>query len=270
MDRAYRFHDRRVARALSSLADEVDVVHAWPKAASRTFAAARSLGIPCLREVPNTPHGLRIRRRRPRGVEARRRRGRRPLAHVRPAGARAGGAGVRARRRPAGPVRVRPTDVRRPRRSGREARPARYGFDEARFPAPTAESGAIRPRAEALFVGSCEPRKGLHYALQAWLASGAAETGRFVVCGRFVPGYREAVEQWLRASERRRARLRRRPRRADARERRLRVPLGRGGKRARDLRGAGVGLRARRLGRDRRPGRCSGAGSCSRAGTWRR
>ncbi len=41
------------------------------------------------------------------------------------------------------------------------------------------------------------PGKGLHYALQAWLASGAAESGRFVVCGGFVPGYREAVAEWL-------------------------------------------------------------------------
>ncbi len=49
----------------------------------------------------------------------------------------------------------------------------------------------------ALFVGSCEPRKGLHYALQAWIDSGAAETGRFVICGNFVPGYREVVAKWL-------------------------------------------------------------------------
>jgi glycosyltransferase involved in cell wall biosynthesis len=46
-------------------------------------------------------------------------------------------------------------------------------------------------------MGRCEPRKGLHYALQAWIESGAAERGRFVVCGAFVPGYRERLGRWL-------------------------------------------------------------------------
>jgi glycosyltransferase involved in cell wall biosynthesis len=48
-----------------------------------------------------------------------------------------------------------------------------------------------------VFVGRCEPRKGLHYALESWIASGAAERGTFVVCGRFYPGYRELLEPLL-------------------------------------------------------------------------
>ena len=42
----------------------------------------------------------------------------------------------------------------------------------------------------AVFVGRCEPRKGLHYALEAWIESGAAERGTFTICGNFYPGYR--------------------------------------------------------------------------------
>ena len=50
----------------------------------------------------------------------------------------------------------------------------------------------------AVFVGRCEPRKGLHYALEAWIESGAAERGTFTICGNFYPGYREVLEPMLR------------------------------------------------------------------------
>jgi hypothetical protein len=46
-------------------------------------------------------------------------------------------------------------------------------------------------------VGRCEPRKGLHYALQGWLASGAAERGTFTICGDFYPGYDRVLGHWL-------------------------------------------------------------------------
>ncbi len=49
---AYAWHDRVTARAVQRR--EVDVVHAWPLAARRTFAAAAARGIPAVREVPNT------------------------------------------------------------------------------------------------------------------------------------------------------------------------------------------------------------------------
>jgi glycosyltransferase involved in cell wall biosynthesis len=47
------------------------------------------------------------------------------------------------------------------------------------------------------FVARCEPRKGLHYALQAWHASGAAASGKFLIAGTFVPGYRELLTPLL-------------------------------------------------------------------------
>ena len=48
-----------------------------------------------------------------------------------------------------------------------------------------------------IFVGGCAPRKGLHYALQAWLASSACHTGRLLIVGAFVPGYRERLASML-------------------------------------------------------------------------
>ena len=35
-----------------------------------------------------------------------------------------------------------------------------------------------------MFLGRGQPRKGLHYALRAWIASSASESGRFLVYGR--------------------------------------------------------------------------------------
>ena len=72
-----------------------------------------------------------------------------------------------------------------------------YGFDPARFPAPEASRNGAPPGLRALFAGSCEPRKGLHYALQAWVGSGAAERGTFTICGAFYPGYDDALAEWL-------------------------------------------------------------------------
>ena len=48
-----------------------------------------------------------------------------------------------------------------------------------------------------VFVGRCEPRKGLHYALEAWHRAGVPAHGRFVICGAYVPGYREVLARWL-------------------------------------------------------------------------
>jgi glycosyltransferase involved in cell wall biosynthesis len=45
-----------------------------------------------------------------------------------------------------------------------------------------------------VFLGRCEPRKGLHHALRAWQAAGVGERGgRFLIGGAFVPGYRELL-----------------------------------------------------------------------------
>jgi glycosyltransferase involved in cell wall biosynthesis len=48
-----------------------------------------------------------------------------------------------------------------------------------------------------LFVGGAAPRKGLHYALEAWLRSSASHKGKFIVVGAFVPGYAEKLSAML-------------------------------------------------------------------------
>jgi glycosyltransferase involved in cell wall biosynthesis len=56
---------------------------------------------------------------------------------------------------------------------------------------PDVRIGETPPKLRVAFVGMCEPRKGLHYALDAWIASPAAMRGEFYICGKFIPGYRE-------------------------------------------------------------------------------
>src|SRR5262249_20862759 len=71
-----------------------------------------------------------------------------------------------------------------------------YGFDEKQFTTtgrvPNTSSGLT-----VLFVGGCAPRKGLHYALEAWLKSPAHEQGQFLIAGDFIPGYAELLKDYL-------------------------------------------------------------------------
>ena len=72
----------------------------------------------------------------------------------------------------------------------------RYGFDEKIFTAgrqdPSAKEGLT-----IIYAGVCEPRKGLHYALEAWTKSNACNRGLFLICGEFVPGYASKLASWL-------------------------------------------------------------------------
>ncbi len=71
-----------------------------------------------------------------------------------------------------------------------------YGYDFSRF-SPQPPNGAAHDGLVMIYAGVVEPRKGLHHALKAWLASSAHEKGTFMVCGEFVPGYRERLEPML-------------------------------------------------------------------------
>jgi glycosyltransferase involved in cell wall biosynthesis len=73
-----------------------------------------------------------------------------------------------------------------------------YGFDPERFfPGQQVLHGPGVPKMTAIYAGVCEPRKGLHYILEAWHASGAGEDCKLLICGRFVPGYAEELRALL-------------------------------------------------------------------------
>ena len=46
-------------------------------------------------------------------------------------------------------------------------------------------------------VGVCAVRKGLHYALEAWLRSPASKDGTFLIAGGFLPDYQEKLAPML-------------------------------------------------------------------------
>ena len=185
--RACALHDRIVARRLQALAGQIDLVHTWPLAALHTLRAAARLGIPAVLERPNAhtrfayqvvqQECARL------GVEL-------PPDHEhawKPA--------VLAREEEEYRQAYRllcPSDfvVQTFLQQGfprQRLLHHEYGFDETRFyPAP--------PRAQGrgltvLFAGVCAVRKGLHFALEAWLRSPSRLDGAFLIAGDFLPAY---------------------------------------------------------------------------------
>jgi glycosyltransferase involved in cell wall biosynthesis len=71
-----------------------------------------------------------------------------------------------------------------------------YGYDEQRFH-PAAEGRPAAGGLTMLYVGVAAVRKGLHYALDAWLRSPASETGTFLVAGEVLPAYGERLARQL-------------------------------------------------------------------------
>lgn len=190
--RALKLHDRLVAAALPRLADRIDIVHAWPLGALATLRAARKLGIPTVLERPNAHTRY--------AYEVVRDECRRLGVSLPPGHEHAYDAAILAREEEEYALADRllcPSDfVLRtfldegyaPERLTRHF----YGYDDAVFhpasaPRPTGDGLTV------LFVGVCAVRKGLHFALEAWLASPASEHGRFRIAGDFVPEYRDKL-----------------------------------------------------------------------------
>ncbi len=175
-----RIHDAvtagLVGRLLGGNAD--DVVHAWPLASARTLRAAQRRGIPGVREVPNThtAHAYEVVAREYAALGLEPRRGEshtlnaRRLATEESEYAAAAGLLVPSEA-VAGSFLERGFD------DGKLLR-HRYGCTVAEPPARDS-AGPFT----AVFLGRGSPRKGLHTALEAWTASTAAATGRFLVYG---------------------------------------------------------------------------------------
>lgn len=199
MDRAIALHDRRVARYLRRHHDAFDIVHGWPLGSVETFSAARDLGIVALRESPNCETGFAYRRVAEEvaslGLDTRRGSSHdfNPARLAREESEYQLATAVLA---PSEPVE---RSYRARHGSSLRVLRHRYGFDPVDFPAPERD----RPRGDSftmVFVGRCEPRKGVHHALAAWRRSGAAAEGaRFVIVGTWDPGYRELLAEDLAA-----------------------------------------------------------------------
>jgi glycosyltransferase involved in cell wall biosynthesis len=193
--RAFALHDYIVSKRLKALAARVDIVHTWPLGALRTLATARRLGIPTVMERPN--------------------------AHTRFAYeavlAECGRIGVAL---PPGHEHAYDENILRIEeeeyvRADRLLCPSEfvvktfqdkgiasekllrhfYGFDETVYkPSPRRADAA---GLTVLFVGVCAVRKGVHLALEAWLASPAHHDGKFMIAGEFLPAYETKLAPML-------------------------------------------------------------------------
>jgi D-inositol-3-phosphate glycosyltransferase len=194
VQRAYDYHDYRVARWLNRNGRQVDLLHAWPRGCLRSLSAARSAGIAALRESPN-PHTASVMRASAAaaadaGVPL-------PREHSHAANPRVL-AREQAEYRAATAVLV-PSDYAL-REFIAEGFPAdrllqhRYGCDLRRFPARTSRASS-RPF-RAVFVGRGDPTKGLHVALQAWQLADLP-TAEFLIAGEILPDYASALSERL-------------------------------------------------------------------------
>ena len=194
--RACAVHDWVVARRMEALAGQIDIVHTWPLGALRTLRTAARIGIPAVLERPNahTRFAYQVVQ-----EECRRLGIRLPSNHEH-----AWKPSVLAREEEEYQQAYRllcpsefvvQTFLQQGFPRERLAR-HEYGFDEARF--HPAEGMAVPRRGlRVLFAGVCAVRKGLHYALEAWLRSPAHREGTFLIAGEFLPAYAKQLAAQL-------------------------------------------------------------------------
>ncbi len=194
--RALMLHDRIVARALPGLRDRIDVVHTWPLAGLETLKVAKRLGVPTVVERPNAHTRFAYQ-----AVDDECKR-----LDVRLPSNQEHSYNVKRLRREEleyelGDYLLCPSEFVVQTFLDQGFAPQKllrhlYGYD------PDIYHPADRPQAEreglnALFVGVCAVRKGLHYALEAWLRSPACETGTFKIAGEFLPAYEDRLAPML-------------------------------------------------------------------------
>lgn len=188
---SYVLHDWIVARRLEKLADRIDIVHAWPLGALETLKTARRMGIPTVLERPNahTQFAFEIVQK-----EADRIGVSLPRNHEHTYNA-----AVLEREEAEYELAdkllcpsnfVVQTFLNRGFPRDKLARHS-YGYDEKRY----YPDGTRKPTRglTVLFAGVCAVRKGLHFALDAWLKSPAHHEGVFLIAGGFIPGYAEKM-----------------------------------------------------------------------------
>lgn len=196
--RALAFHDRVVARALPKLRDQIDVVHTWPLAGLETLRAAKRLGITTVVERPNahTAYAYEVVARECERIGV-------TLPTNQEHAYNASKLALEEREYDLADYLLCPSEfvARTFREQGfdpeRLARHS-YGYDERVYWAAPGERDRDRWQGlNALFVGVCAVRKGLHFALEAWLRSPASDSGTFSIAGEFIPDYKDKLAAML-------------------------------------------------------------------------
>lgn len=193
---ACALHDWIVSRRIEKMAGQIDIIHTWPLGAIQTIKTAARLGIPTVLERPNanTRFAMEVVRQ-----ECER------LGVALPADHEHAFNEDKLRKEEAEYLLATrllcPSDfvVKTFLDKGYvKEKLARhiYGFDEKMY-FPSSEPRDPNRPFTMLFVGVCAVRKGVHYALEAWLKSPASKDGEFLVAGEFLPAYREKLAPML-------------------------------------------------------------------------
>ena len=191
--RAFALHDYIVSRRVERLAKQIDVIHTWPLGSLRTLAAAARLGIPTVLERPNahTRFAYEVVR-----AECERINVALPAHHEH-----------------AYNDEILEIEEEEYRRAFRLLCPSEfvvktfldkgldrsvlsrhiYGYDETVYRPDNRKNKKFT----MLFVGVCAVRKGVHFALDAWLRSPAHHDGRFMIAGEFLPDYQKRLATML-------------------------------------------------------------------------
>lgn len=194
--RAFTLHDYIVSRRIEKLVGQVDIIHTWPQAALRTIKIAAKLGIPTVLERPNahTRFAYEIVQQEcdrlgvalPRGHEH---------AYNKEV-LRIEEAEFKLADRLLCPSDfVVQTFLDRGFDQDKLVRHI-YGFDEKSY-FPDTQRHCNERGLTMLFVGVCAVRKGVHFALEAWLRSPAHHEGKFLIVGEFLHTYEQKLASML-------------------------------------------------------------------------
>jgi glycosyltransferase involved in cell wall biosynthesis len=194
--RAGALHDRIVARRLRKLVGKIDIIHAWPLGSLETLKTARELGIPTVLERCNAHTGF--------AMEVVQKECERLGVTLPPDHEHAYNAEKLHKEEEEYRLATRllcpsefvvKTFVDKGYPREQLARHI-YGYDEKVY-YPGSEPRDPKRGLTMISVGVCAVRKGLHFALEAWLRSPASKDGTFLIAGEFLSSYREKLAPML-------------------------------------------------------------------------
>lgn len=194
--RACMLHDYLVSRKIQGLAGKIDLVHTWPLGALRTLDMAKRLGIPTVIERCNAHTKF--------AYEVVQRECERVGIALPPDHEHAYKKDYLVREEEEYRQAYRilcPSDFVAQTFidqgfSKEQLVRYGYGFDETKC-YPDHKLKNNQDGLTFLFAAGCAPRKGLHFALEAWLKSTACRNGTFLIVGDFVPGYAEKLSPMM-------------------------------------------------------------------------
>jgi len=194
--RAVALHDWIVARRLEKMVGEIDIVHTWPLGALQTLKTATRLGIPTVLERCNAHTGF--------AMEVVQKECERLGVALPPDHEHAYNEEKLVKEEEEYELATRllcPSDFTAKTflyKGYAKEKLARhiYGVDDKVYH-PSTKPHHPKGGLTMLFVGVCAVRKGVHFALEAWLKSPASTNGTFLIAGEFLPAYREKLAPML-------------------------------------------------------------------------